>query len=113
MRGAVKSRPTAAGPADVLDPYFARAFDPAIGCRIVRGHLPHRIARLIETGWTHRAEDVWRLVERGAGSAAEARESGRQWISPAQRREPPEITVRRAQRETVLDGKGRQMRIRD
>jgi aspartokinase-like uncharacterized kinase len=35
--------------ADVVDPYFARALDPAIGCWIVRGHLPHRILRLIET----------------------------------------------------------------
>jgi len=36
--------------ADAVDPYFARALDPAMGCWIVRGHLPHRIARLIETG---------------------------------------------------------------
>jgi aspartokinase-like uncharacterized kinase len=36
--------------ADVVDPYFARALDPAIGCWIARGHLPHRILRLIETG---------------------------------------------------------------
>jgi hypothetical protein len=35
--------------AEVVDPYFARALDPAIGCWLVRGHLPHRIARLIET----------------------------------------------------------------
>jgi aspartokinase-like uncharacterized kinase len=34
--------------ADAVDPYFARALDPAIGCWIVRGHLPHRIACLIE-----------------------------------------------------------------
>jgi 5-(aminomethyl)-3-furanmethanol phosphate kinase len=34
----------------VVDPYFARALDPAIGCWLVRGHLPHRISRLIETG---------------------------------------------------------------
>ena len=33
-----------------LDPYFARALDPAIGCWLARGHLPHRIARVIETG---------------------------------------------------------------
>jgi aspartokinase-like uncharacterized kinase len=31
-----------------VDPYFARALDPAIGCWLARGHLPHRIARLIE-----------------------------------------------------------------
>lgn len=44
--------------ADVVDPYFARALDPAIGCWIARGHLPHRIARLIETGRSHGAEVV-------------------------------------------------------
>jgi aspartokinase-like uncharacterized kinase len=44
--------------ADVVDPYFARALDPAIGCWIARGHPPHRIARLIETGRTHGAEVV-------------------------------------------------------
>jgi hypothetical protein len=37
---------------DVVDPYFARALDPAIECWIVRGHLPRRIARLLETGRT-------------------------------------------------------------
>ena len=42
--------------AGAVDPYFARALDPAIGCWIARGHLPHRIARLIETGRTHEAE---------------------------------------------------------
>ena len=40
----------------VVDPYFARALDPAIGCWIVRGHLPSRIARLIETGRTYGTE---------------------------------------------------------
>ena len=44
--------------ADVVDPYFARALDPAIGCWIARGHLPHRIARLIETGRSHATEIV-------------------------------------------------------
>ena len=34
----------------VVDPYFPRALDPAIACWLVRGHLPHRIARVIETG---------------------------------------------------------------
>jgi hypothetical protein len=34
----------------VVDPYFARALDPAIACWLVRGHLPHRIARVIEAG---------------------------------------------------------------
>jgi hypothetical protein len=33
----------------VVDPYFARALDPTIGCWLVRGHLPHRISRVIET----------------------------------------------------------------
>jgi hypothetical protein len=32
----------------VVDPYFARALDPATRCWLARGHLPHRIARLIE-----------------------------------------------------------------
>jgi aspartokinase-like uncharacterized kinase len=35
---------------DVVDPYFGRALDPAIGCWVVRGQRPRRIARLIETG---------------------------------------------------------------
>jgi aspartokinase-like uncharacterized kinase len=35
---------------DVVDPYFARALDPAASCWIVRGQRPRRIARLIETG---------------------------------------------------------------
>ena len=35
---------------DVVDPYFARALDPAIACWIVHGQSPHRIARLIEVG---------------------------------------------------------------
>ena len=43
---------------DAVDPYFPRALDPAIGCWIVRGHLPHRIAPLIETGRTHGTEVV-------------------------------------------------------
>jgi aspartokinase-like uncharacterized kinase len=34
----------------VVDPYFARVLDPATACWIVRGHLPHRIARLLESG---------------------------------------------------------------
>jgi 5-(aminomethyl)-3-furanmethanol phosphate kinase len=38
--------------AEAVDRYFARALDPAIGCWFVRGHLPHRITRLIETGGT-------------------------------------------------------------
>ena len=41
--------------AGAVDPYFPRALGPAIGCWIVRGHLPHRIARLIDTGRTHGA----------------------------------------------------------
>jgi aspartokinase-like uncharacterized kinase len=32
-----------------VDPYFPRALDPAIGCWLACGHLPHRIERLIET----------------------------------------------------------------
>ena len=39
-----------------VDPYFARALDPAIGCWIVRGHAAARIARLLETGRTHGTE---------------------------------------------------------
>jgi aspartokinase-like uncharacterized kinase len=31
-----------------VDAYFARALDPAIGCWLVRGHAPSRIARLID-----------------------------------------------------------------
>jgi aspartokinase-like uncharacterized kinase len=38
--------------AGAVDPYFARALDPAIGCWFARGHLPHRIARLIEASHT-------------------------------------------------------------
>ena len=33
--------------AGVVDPYFAQALDSKTGCWIARGHLPHRIARLI------------------------------------------------------------------
>lgn len=44
--------------AGVVDPYFARALDPAIGCWIVRGHLPHRIARLIESVRTRRGAEL-------------------------------------------------------
>jgi aspartokinase-like uncharacterized kinase len=35
--------------AGAVDPYFAHALDSAIGCWFVRGHLPHRIERLIAT----------------------------------------------------------------
>jgi hypothetical protein len=35
--------------AGALDPYFPRALDPRVGCWLVRGHLPRRIERLIET----------------------------------------------------------------
>jgi aspartokinase-like uncharacterized kinase len=42
--------------AGVVDPYFARALDPAVECWIVRGHLPHRISRLIETGRLRQTE---------------------------------------------------------
>jgi aspartokinase-like uncharacterized kinase len=41
--------------AGAVDPYFPRALDPATGCWIARGHLPHRIARLIETNRTYGA----------------------------------------------------------
>jgi 5-(aminomethyl)-3-furanmethanol phosphate kinase len=44
--------------AGAVDRHFARALDPAIGCWFARGHLPHRIARLIETGGTQGAEVV-------------------------------------------------------
>lgn len=43
------------GLGDVVDPYLARALDPAIGCWIVRGQSPHRIARLLESGEGHGA----------------------------------------------------------
>jgi 5-(aminomethyl)-3-furanmethanol phosphate kinase len=46
------------GLSGVVDPYFGEALDPAIGCWIVRGHLPHRISRLIEAGRTHGTEVV-------------------------------------------------------
>jgi aspartokinase-like uncharacterized kinase len=36
--------------AGAVDPHFPRTLDPAIGCWLARGHLPHRIVRLIETG---------------------------------------------------------------
>jgi aspartokinase-like uncharacterized kinase len=44
--------------AGVVDPYFPRALDPATGCWIASGRRPHRIARLIETGRTHRTDAV-------------------------------------------------------
>jgi aspartokinase-like uncharacterized kinase len=46
--------------AGAVDRYFPRALDPAIGCWFARGHLPHRIARLIETGAAQGAEVVAR-----------------------------------------------------
>jgi aspartokinase-like uncharacterized kinase len=39
-----------------VDPYFARALDPALGCWLACGHLPHRIERLIETDGMRRTE---------------------------------------------------------
>ena len=53
----------------VVDPYFARALDPAIGCWIVRGHLPHRIARLIETGRTRGSERPCDPIPRRPGQS--------------------------------------------
>jgi 5-(aminomethyl)-3-furanmethanol phosphate kinase len=47
----------------VVDPYFARALDPATGCWLVRGHLPHRVARLIETGPGARERTIGRRDE--------------------------------------------------
>jgi aspartokinase-like uncharacterized kinase len=48
-RGSSRARRVAlAALADVVDPYFAPALDPAMECWVVRGHLPQRIARLIE-----------------------------------------------------------------
>jgi 5-(aminomethyl)-3-furanmethanol phosphate kinase len=47
-----------------VDPYFARALDPAIGCWLVRGHLPHRIERLIKTGGTRGVVDGGRSRRR-------------------------------------------------
>jgi len=49
----------------VVDPYFARALDPATACWIVRGTRPERVARLLETGRTHGTE----VVQLGAGGA--------------------------------------------
>jgi aspartokinase-like uncharacterized kinase len=40
--------------AGAVDPYFPRALDPGNGCWFARGHLPHRIARLIETNGADR-----------------------------------------------------------
>lgn len=34
--------------AGVVDPYFARALGPETACWLVRGHLPHRVVRLLE-----------------------------------------------------------------
>jgi aspartokinase-like uncharacterized kinase len=42
---------------EVVDPYFARALHPATECWLLRGHLPHRIERLIETGGSRGAGD--------------------------------------------------------
>jgi hypothetical protein len=36
--------------AGLVDPYFSRALDRRIGCWIVPGQPPYRVARLIETG---------------------------------------------------------------
>jgi aspartokinase-like uncharacterized kinase len=47
----------------VVDPYFARALDPAIACWVVRGTRPERVARLLATGRTHGTEVVQRGVE--------------------------------------------------
>ena len=38
----------------VVDPFFARTLDPTIGCWLARGHLPHRIEHLLETGGMRR-----------------------------------------------------------
>jgi aspartokinase-like uncharacterized kinase len=39
-----------AGLSGIVDPYFARALDPAIACWLARGDSPRRIERLLETG---------------------------------------------------------------
>ncbi len=44
--------------AGVVDPHFARALGPATACWLARGHLSHRIARLIQTGRTDRSDAV-------------------------------------------------------
>jgi aspartokinase-like uncharacterized kinase len=55
----------------VVDPYFARALDPAIGCWLARGQSPSRIARLVEAEPTRTTD---RASRRGsAGSASPAR----------------------------------------
>jgi 5-(aminomethyl)-3-furanmethanol phosphate kinase len=43
-------RAALAGLGDVVDPFFARALGPDIGCWITRSQRPRRIARLIESG---------------------------------------------------------------
>ena len=58
----------------VVDPYFARALDPAIGCWLVRGHLPHRISRVIETG--HNGTRAWSRPQ-AAGAQRGPRAKGR------------------------------------
>ena len=42
----------------VVDPYFARALDPATACWVVRGTRPGRVATLLATGRTHGTEVV-------------------------------------------------------
>jgi len=42
----------------VVDPYFARALDPATACWVVRGTRPGRLATLLATGRTHGTEVV-------------------------------------------------------
>jgi 5-(aminomethyl)-3-furanmethanol phosphate kinase len=48
----------------VVDPYFARALDPAIACWVVRGTRPERVATLLATGRTLGTEVVPRGGER-------------------------------------------------
>jgi aspartokinase-like uncharacterized kinase len=61
--------------AGVVDPYLARALGPDTACWLVRGHLPHRLVRLLESA-------------RGAGGEAGApRAADRRGRAPARARD--------------------------
>jgi aspartokinase-like uncharacterized kinase len=61
----------------LVDSHFARVLDPDTGCWFVRGHLPHRIVRLIETGGAKSTGGNSRSAG-GAVSGPGARASGSQ-----------------------------------
>ena len=85
----------------VVDPYFARALDPATGCWLVR-----------RLGPADRGAGSSRSRRVGApalpGLASQSATGSRQRTTG-----PPEIPIGRAQRETMLDRERRQVRIRD